>query len=307
MDNKLGRQSAATKARWKERVRSFLAVRKDPKVKQLKRAPRLKDKYLANKHSMKALDHALQHGIGWGLSSFVAARPLAALKQFERRYFISVDSLPEGSEVRSASKGRTRRACIWNAESKGSRLEVHWGSPRRTPMSFLDMGAVGWYSKYWLYLKQHVRGSWMLDPSHRRWDNVQLNFADAGLGFIKSEAAVVNNVCSGPLNTQGNLGKLRDAAEEFLENSSATDPLFMHCYPMIVRDLNGGRVSLEFGTEEHIEATWASLRDLPMFETQGHHIKLNRWFSLLRRARISLKVYSVLHDSGVYRLARGVV
>ena len=50
---------------------------------------------------------------------------------------------------------------------------------------------------------------------------------------------------------------------------------------------------LEFGTEEHIEATWASLRDLPMFETQGHHIKLNRWFSLIRRARISLKVYSV--------------
>ena len=93
---------------------------------------------------------------------------------------------------------------------------------------------------------------------------------------------------AGPWNTQ-----LRDAAEEFFENSSATDPLFMHCYQMIVRDLNGGRVPLEFGTEEHIDATWASLRDLSMFETQGHHIKFNRWFSLIRRARISLKVYSV--------------
>ena len=123
----------------------------------------------------------------------------------------------------------------------------------------------------------------MLDPSHRRWDNVQLNFADSGLGFIKSEAVVANNVCSGPWQTQGNFGKLKDAAEEFFENASATDPLFMHCYPMIVRDLNGGRLPLDFGSEDHVEATWAGLRDLSMFETQGHHIKLNRWFSSLAR------------------------
>ena len=293
MDNKFGRQSAATKARWKERARSFLTVRKDPKVKRPKRPPKLKDTYLANKYSMKALDNALQHGIGWGLSSFVAARPVVALKRSEKRYYVAVDTLPENSAVRSASKGRKRRSCIWNTESKSSKLEVHWGAPRRTLVSFLDMGTVGWSSKYWLYLRQHVRGSWMLDPSHRRWDNVQLNFADSGLGFIKSEAVVVNNVCSGPWQTQGNFGKLKDAAEEFFENASATDPLFMHCYPMIVRDLNGGRLPLDFGSEDHVEATWAGLRDLSMFETQGHHIKLNRWFSLIRRARISLKVYSV--------------
>ena len=143
MDNKFGRQSAATKARWKDRARSFLTVRKDPKVKRPKRPPKLKDTYLANKYSMKALDNALQHGIGWGLSSFVAARPVVALKRSEKRYYVAVDTLPENSAVRSASKGRKRRSCIWNTESKSSKLEVHWGAPRRTLVGFLDMGTVG--------------------------------------------------------------------------------------------------------------------------------------------------------------------
>ena len=50
----------------------------------------LSDPGLANSYSLMAIDHALQGTLGRGLSLFVAAEPLKALRDGEIRYFVAM-------------------------------------------------------------------------------------------------------------------------------------------------------------------------------------------------------------------------
>ena len=124
------------------------------------------DPGLANQHSLRALDHALQGILGSGLSLFVAAEPLRALRASEARYFVAVDSLPDC--VRQASPGRVRRSCVVDksTDPPKTRLEVCWGSPRYILHSVLDMGSCDWPSRHIMYLDWNVRGSFHNDPHH---------------------------------------------------------------------------------------------------------------------------------------------
>ena len=178
-----GKLSKDNKSKWRERIRTFVA----PKLAVAKRQARLKADRLANKYHLKAFDHALLAGMGCGLDTFVCEDSGGKLTATERRYFIPSADLPE--PLQKLRPDRSRCACVWDLSAVAGRLEIEWGATRRLLVTWQDMGAVGWPSKYYAYLVCQIRGWFFPDPAHRRHDNMNLAVDAALLSFIKTEAS----------------------------------------------------------------------------------------------------------------------
>ena len=244
------------------------------------------DPGLANQHSLRALDHALQGILGSGLSLFVAAEPLRALRASEARYFVAVDSLPDC--VRQASPGRVRRSCIVDksTDPPKTRLEVCWGSPRYILHSVLDMGSCDWPSRHVMYLDWNVRGSFHNDPHHRRWDNCLNSMTMSGCLLIKLESMLVHSFAMGPWQGCANFGCIKDAVQEWTSSCTVSDPLFQTMYPTICRHFYKGRLPQDYGSVEHQTEMWSGMASHIVFLHAGMRAKMNRWYQLMLKTQL---------------------
>lgn len=240
----------------------------------------LKEKYLANRHNLMALDHAVQRGLSLaGLADFM--RELA-LRSNETRYMVDLAELDE--EIRAAPPGRKQRVCICGDGEP--ELECIWGDNRKALFIHCDRGSIGWPAKVFLFSSAcGLRGDVIPDVSHRR-NNGYLNaWHRSGLSVCKVELGVIFNLMRGPFHGCANFHNITQAALQFYGSETWGNPLFLHCYEVIVRDRCKGIEPPDFGTTAHMQATWASLRDSGLLVGKGPRMKLSRWFSWGQRAR----------------------
>jgi len=267
------------KARWRDKVRQFCCMRasagRDNVLKQVK------VKYASNVQHIKALDHALVGGCGFGLMKFMPERRPVALAAGEKRFLVDVASLP--ADIQAVSPGRLKRSCILDKATNSTRLEVVWGRDRAVLQNCLDQGSVGWPSKYYLFQKLGLRGHQWWDLPHRRWRNVLNSYSRVGLNFIKVETTIVMNLALGPWAGAAFFMTISEAAAEYFEHFDHRDPLYRACYEGIVADLCKGTMPHNLGTEEHMEEIWSRLPGLRVFNCKGDKVKSNRWFNWCQR------------------------
>lgn len=192
-----GQMTEECQQKWRARVRGFLGGGR-PAAAKAKGRPKTKpltDKYIANIHGLRGPENSFQRTFGIGLAHFAPEVPCRALKLGERRFWVSCSKLP--ASIQATSGDRSRRACIKNEDGTPSRLEVPLGGPRSVLHTWCDMGSIGWYGRHLLFLQYGLRGSWGMDPSHRRWDDQLLNLTSSGLQLIKLEILTVQVFLSG--------------------------------------------------------------------------------------------------------------
>ena len=85
---------------------------------------KFKEKYLPNKHNIKALDNALSKGFHpLGLQLFLPERQATSLPVGVDRFLVKVSDLPQ--PIKSCSPGRIFRSCL-KMEATGSTQPGPW-------------------------------------------------------------------------------------------------------------------------------------------------------------------------------------
>ena len=286
------------KEKWAKRSKSFCGP-KDPKTKKAT-AQSLADDHVANIQDIRALDNTLRHSLGVeGVKKFLAYHPCGPLGRDEERQFVKVEKLPPA--LLAAAHGRTRRSCIVKAgDLSKARMEVAWSAPRCILHTWLDQGAVGWYGKFALYLGFDVRGTFMFDPAHRRWNDILNAMTASGLHLLKLEILLIQTWLSGPFKGDGHFRRLEDAVEEWVKSSNYEDPLWEIMYPIVVRDLGQGKLPADYNSEAHKEELFLSLPRLAKEFLYYMNTKRNRWFQLIRKHQVLKKYWSVTLTCALY-------
>lgn len=190
----------------------------------------LKQRRLANKYALAALDRTLKCCLGCtGLVDFRPTTPPKPLQHGERRFFVPIARLPEA--LRRRAFGRTRRASIEEVGGR-TRLEIVWDR-RPSLHQVIDMGSIGLYGKQAMLLKGCVRGTLDVDPPHRRHDNAIWALAQGGLTWAKLEMQLSQCFSSAPYGGSAHFRALQGAAEEFFGNPEVSWDFFQAHYPRI--------------------------------------------------------------------------
>ena len=169
--------------------------------------------------------------------------------------------------------------------SKQTRLLAHWSEPRRVLHCSIDQGTTGWPANYFLYFSQDLRGWMIMDPSHRRHNNVHDALRDSSLAHLKHEMTICVNLGSAPWSSCGHFFRYREAAEEYSTNPTESDSLCVEVYPFLVHDLWGGQPQAEFGSAGHMKLVFDVARQAPIFFGKGDKTQLNRWLQFTIRWR----------------------
>ena len=119
-------------------IRLFLRRRGEEAAKKTA-AKRCQEPGLPNVHQMRALDHMSLETLGTPLQSFVAEKPLKALKPGHSREWVDMADLPE--PLRAAAGPRARRSVIKEGDS--THLEVIWSERRLVLQECVDMASKG--------------------------------------------------------------------------------------------------------------------------------------------------------------------
>jgi hypothetical protein len=247
--------------------------------------PTLKETYQANKHVGLAFDNALARCFNEeSLRLFVPACAPAALEPGWERYRIEVASMPDA--VVSASPGRKFRSCIYNASTGESKLECVYGESRRSIFCDIDRGSIGFGFMIYMYSGLGLRGDLVPDICHKRHRGSLGAWHDAGLDAVRVECGIIMNLFRGPFGKHANLQVLKGVARQFYSSERADNIVFRSCYELIVRCQCDGKLPHEFGSSDHIEATWRQLPNSEFFTTAGVMMKFSRWYSFTERARV---------------------
>ena len=249
-----------------------------------KKARGVRQKFLANRYHMQAVDQSLLTSSGLGYAHYQApARSPAALAPQERRFYVDIGDLPDA--MHATANGRTRRACVENAATGERWLENPLSGNRDQLWCHLDQGAIGWPAQHWLYGDMRLRGFFFGDISHRRHDNYQDVFKESGIGWVFSEMVLCTSIGNAPWRGCGHYGKMSEAADELFRNYGPDSmPAFETLYPHIVTRKTADRCSLPplYGTQAHVEATWRAASEAPVFHSKGLTAKKGRWFQARR-------------------------
>ena len=131
-----------------------------------KNAKDVSQKYVANKHSVLALENGVQGALGVdGLVFFQAgagenAPPNVTLSVDEKRFFKVSELCSEDVKQFHQKTGRARCACVKNTVTGNTRREVMWEKPRPALDRFLDMGPKQWPANFTLFITLLLRGCW---------------------------------------------------------------------------------------------------------------------------------------------------
>lgn len=231
----------------------------------------------ANEDRLKALDHGLVAGLGFGLDKFKAMSPCLPLMRGGTSLSWRVFAL------RDVAPDRLQRACVCGGDNqKRSRLEVSWANRKAVLHAASDMGPINRPSQYFLFTQEHIRGYMWFDLPHRRHDNTK-KALQRTLKVAKWERTIVQNVCVGPWDTAGHFRPLQEAAREYFSNMTCDDSLFVMLYPRICDELGEYATAADYGTASHRQYVWDMLPQLPCFNHMGSKSMANRWFQLQKK------------------------
>lgn len=256
--------------------------------------PTVKQKRLANKYWMMALDAALQGSFGTcGLKDFVGQHRAAPLPAGAKRYFVEISKLHE--DLQRSAAGTDRRACVVFGD-KRRRLEVCWQSPRPRLMLSLDMGSIGWASMTHLFgSRGGLRGWFEMDPPHRRHDNVLQAFNESDTTWARTEILLEQSMSSAPFGGAGHFESIKGAAEEFFSSFGPECELFQHFYPSIAYEMTGGALPPAFGTRPHMWEVWSFAKEAWPLHQKGCRTRSARWFQASWRESLFRKLGSWQH------------
>lgn len=258
-----------------------------------KKPSTLKDKYMANRDNLSAFDHAIKLSVHkQGLKAFLPERYPEPVPEGGERFMVSVASLPE--EVQEASPGREERSCVAQSGHEAE-LECIWGVDRRTLFLSCDRGSIGWPGKLYLFSRAvGLRGDVILDISHRRNNGYLQAWHFSGLSLAKVELGIIFNLSRGPFHGCANFHSLRQTADQLFKSETWECPLFAHCYELIVKCKNRGRLPPEFGTSEHMQTVWADLPRSSLLSGTGTRMKLSRWMAWCQKVALTQPVLGEL-------------
>ena len=226
----------------------------------------LKAKGLADKHHLKAYDHAWQ-AFGLGFASFVGKNKCVAPKLHETRFTAPMSSLPGALQRKAA--GRQARCCIKGSSTGPTRFEALWSDKRREVVDVADSGSIGFASWPFLFAHCKIRGCHFPNPLHRLHDDHNNATTASGLASMKTERIIVSNHKNGPWKQSGNFCRLQDAAMEYFSSANAIGELYLLMYPYIVVDFWLGQIFSDMGTPGHYDSVWRMPPDLECFSRVG--------------------------------------
>jgi hypothetical protein len=152
---------------------------------------------LSNIICLKALDHALEQGIGRTLPEFFCESKLRPLTKIEKRYGVENDDL----ELEFVRDGCTRRSCIENTSTNTTRYELPVEIIDTDSLFiFSDQGSTGWVAWIFVYVQLNMMGFPMFDVCHHTWNELCNGLKAGGNWFFILELIVVLNLCSGPFS-----------------------------------------------------------------------------------------------------------
>jgi hypothetical protein len=182
-------------------------------------------------------------------------------------------------------------ARAYQAGETTAKPEVIWSRPRNQLMNWLDMGPTGLMSKRHVFCVLGVRGWFMFDPSHRRWDNVKLSFTHAGASHIKAELIIANNIQSGPYDGAAFHGEMKEASGQFFASMSIASGIWVLFYPRIAWHFHRGQLPSSYGGVGHQQWLFDLGHEAMFGKGKGWKAKLNRWFQLVARGRRTLHLW----------------
>ena len=275
--------SVADKSAWIKKINSFFQRKTEGKTPA---KGSLKQKQLANKYSLLATDGTLQ-GMGSSLEAYVnrsASTVRLPLQLHERRWFEPVENMP--ADVAATSAGRTKIACIADARTRESCIELDIGKPKQNLYIHADRGPSSRPSLVWAYCEAKLQGFFFWDVHHDR-HNVHVNTLSAcSLAQTRHEICLTASAGLGPWKSCGHWGKYSDCLEEFVQNGNHQDPLFQALYGFLCRDTYKGVRPLSYGSESHMSEIFADLRDPLVIDCEGESTKPGGWYRSFRRWRI---------------------
>ena len=239
----------------------------------------LQQKYLANREHAIASDAALQSATsGRGYIQFLGAQAVGRLGEDEEHYQIQFDDLPD--HIQEKSKSMKFRSAVINIKTGETRLEVAWGDSRPSLWKCVDGGGDQWGSDLKLFYKFGVRGSEKYDPPHRTVRNRERAISKSGGTFVKSEFSVTLGYLRAPWGSESNYQLITGVADEIKRNFTYNLKLFKdYFYERISLAQNGGKLSAEFGSDEHRLATWQGIFEDRVVVGLGEAFATNRWKS----------------------------
>ena len=260
----------------------------------------------ANRDAILAEDHALVLTTGRGLAHFLPSRRVGTTQAGERRYFVGVATLPP--HLQACSPGRAQRACIYNARTNETRLEVSWQAPRPALFFTTDMGSAAWQGKRALFNVLGLRGGAIFDPPHRKHRNHILACNRAGLHFVRLEYAICQNYLRGPYGSQGHFGTVKAAAVEYYSSRDCSDHIFQYLYEPICEAYYGGEPPPGYGTIEHQQHVFALCAECPLLKRIGPATAFGRWFTWSKKNRFHEHDFAMLLPPLLYiNIVRGSI
>ena len=242
----------------------------------------------ANVWVIKAMDHALQVGCGFGLARFLPSRAMQPLDPAKHRRF-QVKPGPT-NPAQLFTNGRSFRWAVEDLHTKKTWLEVSSEAPATLHVCS-DQGTVGWQSSYWLVQASGVCATWRADIHHRIHNDTKLAVKEASLVLPQTAATALVNLGVGPWCNNSYQNQIRDGATEYFSVSSPADELFKLHYDLIAADLD---IKGTLGTQEHMEATYTAMKESFSVWQQGNSVKSSRWFGFYDKAEPFLQSWHTL-------------
>ena len=232
----------------------------------------------ANLWVVKAIDHSLQVGAGFGLSRFLPTRRMTPLDPETHARF-SIKPGPAHPAV-LFSEEREFRWCVRDLKTSKTWLETSTHLPASIHL-VTDMGTVGWQAKFWMEQASGLSCTWRPDLHHRVHNDVKLSVQDAGLIVPQTAATALLKLGGGPWSNQSYQLQIADAARSYFEVADAGDYLYRMHYEDIAADVHPGQVD---GSGEHMQQTFERLKECTALWQSGTTTKSARWFAWFDRA-----------------------
>ena len=177
-------------------------------------------------------------------------------------------------DIVEQSVDRDSRSCVEEVETGKRWLEVTWQG-RQSLFCMLDMGSVGWNSKYPLFDNQRgrLRGDLQCDSAHRWHDNMLNSVQKSGLTWARLEILVLCVVTSGPFAGGAHFGTVQDAGRERVANFSHKSVLWDIMYGRIAFEMHEGQLPTHFGSEKHRAEIWLRTQQSWVLQRKGGEIE----------------------------------
>lgn len=132
----------------------------------------------------------------------------------------------------------------------------------------MDQDSKNWCGFWFLRNKLRLMVDGVMDPFHRRSNDMSAAIGDAGLRLTVAKGHLCNNIVYGPWQGGAYIRDLEEAAMDISEGLSPHDPLVLHMWPMIMADRDVYNPE-DMGTEARTEF----LKSLPV--TKAFRLKGN--------------------------------